>query len=37
MTRLAPNHISQTAAARKTVLLMGIHSSPPTSGLCVNA
>jgi hypothetical protein len=37
ITRLAPNHISHTAAARKTALLMRIHSSPPTSGLAVNA
>ena len=31
MTRLEPNHISHTAAARKTVLLTRIHSNPPTS------
>jgi hypothetical protein len=37
IARVAPNHIRHTAAARKTVLLMRIHSSPPTSGLAVYA
>jgi hypothetical protein len=37
MTRLAHKDISQTAAARKTALLMRIHNTPPINGFAVNA